>query len=54
MDWMFYLVAFLVSFALITAILTIRYLVGRRLEKYEKKRQLEEDARDTAQSNSGL
>lgn len=54
MDWMFYLTVFLVMFALIATLLTIRYLMGKRLDKIEKKRQMEEDARQIAESNSGL
>jgi len=54
MDWMFYLIVFLTLFALITTMLTIRYFMGKRLEKLERKRQMEEDAKQTAESNSGL
>jgi len=54
MDWMFYLIVFLALFALITMLLTIRYFMGKRLEKIERKRQMEEDANQTAESNSGL
>lgn len=54
MDWMFYLMVFLVMFALIATLLTIRYFMGKRLESLERKRQMEEDARQTAESNSGL
>jgi len=54
MDWMFYLMVFLVMFALIATLLTIRYFMGKRLEKLERKRQMDEDARQTAESNSGL
>jgi hypothetical protein len=34
--------------------LTVRFLVGKRLEKIERERQLEEETRQTAESNSGL
>jgi hypothetical protein len=54
MDWIFYLTAFLVLFGLMAALLSIRYFIHRRLEKYEKKRHMEEQARETAKSNSGL
>ena len=54
MDWMFYLIVFLSLFALISALLVLRYLRGKRLEKLERERQMEEDARQTAESNSGL
>ena len=52
---MFYLIVFLVLFGLIATILTVvRFLLGKRLEKTEKKRQMEEEARQIAESNSGL
>ena len=54
MDWMFYLIVFAVLFSILAVLLSIRILLGRRLEKIEKKRQLEENARQTAESNSGL
>jgi len=54
MDWMFYLIVFLMLFSLITTLLTIRFLLGKRFEKMEKKRLMEEESRQTAESNSGL
>lgn len=54
MDWMFYLIVFLVLFALIAILLTIRFFLDKRLEKIEKKRQMEEEARQVAETNSGL
>jgi type II secretory pathway pseudopilin PulG len=54
MDWMFYLLVVLVLFSLFATMLTIRYLLTRRLEKQERKRRAEEVARQTAESNSGL
>lgn len=54
MDWMFYLIVFLVLFALIATLLTVRFFLGKRLEKTESKRQMEEEARQTAKFNSGL
>ena len=54
MDWMFYLIVFLALFSLIATLLSIRFLLGKRLEKMEEKRQMEEEARQTAESNSGL
>jgi Tfp pilus assembly protein PilO len=54
MDWEFYLVVFLVLFAFIATLMTIRFFMDKRLEKIEKKRDMEEDARQTAESNSGL
>jgi hypothetical protein len=41
-------------FGLFVTLLTVRFLVGKRLENIERKRQLEEEARQTAESNSGL
>ena len=55
MVWMSYLIVFLVLFGLIATILTVvRFLLGKRLEKTEKKRQMEEETRQIAESNSGL
>ncbi len=54
MDWMFYLIVFLALFAFVAVLLTIRFLMSKRLEKIERKRQMEEDARQAAESNSGL
>jgi Tfp pilus assembly protein PilO len=54
MDWMFYLIIFAILFGFITVILSVRFLINRRLQKIEKKRQMEAQARRTAESNSGL
>ena len=54
MDWNFYLIVFAALFGIYVTLLTVRFLVGKRLEQHEKKRQLEEEARQTAESNSGL
>jgi len=54
MDWMFYLLVVLVLFSLFATMLTIRYLLNRRLEKQERKRRAEEGVRQTAESHSGL
>jgi len=54
MDWMFYLTIFAVLFAFIAVMLSVRYLLNRRLEKIEKERQREAQAQRTAESNSGL
>lgn len=54
MDWMFYLVIFAVVFGFLAVMQTIRYVLSRRLEKEEKKRRMEEDARQISESNSGL
>ena len=54
MDWMFYLVIFAIVFGFLAVMQTIRYVLSRRLEKAEKKRRMEEDARQISESNSGL
>lgn len=54
MDWMFYLMVLGVMFFAISAMLAIPYLFGLRLEKLEKLKKMEEEARQTAESNSGL
>ena len=54
MDWMFYLYVAVVLFSVLAVILTIRYFLDRRLEMLEEKRRMEEDARQIADSNSGL
>jgi Tfp pilus assembly protein PilO len=54
MDWAFYLTIFVALFGLFVTLLTVRFLVGKRLENIERKRQLEEEARQTAESNPGL
>jgi hypothetical protein len=41
-------------FGSLATLLTVRFLVGKRLEKIERDRQLEEETRQTAESNSGL
>ena len=54
MDWMFYLTLLVVLFSIITVIGTFRYLMNKRIEKIEERRRLEDEARQTAESNSGL
>ena len=54
MDWIFYLTVLGVLFFAISALLAIRYLFNLRLERLEKKQQKEVEARQTAESNSGL
>jgi Tfp pilus assembly protein PilO len=54
MDWMFYMIVFLALFAFVAVLLTVRYFMSKRLEKIERKLQMEEEARQTAKSNSGL
>ena len=54
MDWVFYGIVLGVLFFGISAMLAVRYLLSVRLEKLEKKQRMEEEARQTAESNSGL
>lgn len=54
MDWAFYLVLGIVLFAIVAAALVVRYLLMLRLEEIERKAELEQEARDTAEANSGL
>jgi hypothetical protein len=54
MDWMFYLMVLGVLFFAISAMLAVRYLFGIRLERLEKQQEMEQEARQTAESNSGL
>lgn len=54
MDWMFYLTLLVVLFSIIAVIGSVRYLMNKRLEKLERKQQMEEEARQIAESNSGL
>ncbi len=54
MDWNFYLIVFLVLFIFVATLVTVRHFIDKRLERIEKKRQMEEEARQTAESNSGL
>jgi len=54
MDWVFYGIVLGVLFFAISAMLITRYLLGIRLEKLEKKQQMEEEARQISESNSGL
>ena len=54
MDWMFYLVIFAALFGFVAVFLTIRHLLERRLERHEKQRRMDAEARQIAESNSGL
>ena len=54
MDWMFYLILLFVLFGIITVIGTVRYVVDKRIERREKKLQMEKEAQQIAESNSGL
>ena len=50
----FQLTIFVALFGSLATLLTVRFLVGKRFEKIERERQLEEETRQTAESNSGL
>jgi uncharacterized membrane protein YcjF (UPF0283 family) len=54
MDWMFYLVVLVVLFSIIAVLGIFRYLMHVRLKRIEKKLKMEEEARQIAESNSGL
>ena len=54
MDWMFYLTLLIVLFSIIAVIGIFHYLMNKRLEQLEKKKQMEAEARHIAESNSGL
>jgi hypothetical protein len=54
MDWVFYGIVLGVLFFGISAMLAVRYLLSVRLEKLEKKQRMEEEAKQLAESNSGL
>lgn len=54
MDWVFYLIVGMVLFAIIVAVLVARYFLALRLEEVQRSEEIEEDARDTAEANSGL
>jgi uncharacterized membrane protein len=54
MDWTFYLASLGILFGTIAVLLTVRFFVNRRLDKREKKLRMEKEARQTAETNSGL
>jgi len=54
MDSFFYIVTFSVFFGLIAIMLVVRRTLNRRLEAIEKKIRAEEEARQIAETNSGL
>ena len=54
MDWAFYGILFVVLFGIVALILSIRFILGRRLDYYEKKRRLEEETKQISETNSGL
>ena len=54
MDWSFYGILFLVLFGFVTAILILRYLMNKRIERYERKRRNEKETQQISETNSGL
>jgi flagellar biosynthesis/type III secretory pathway M-ring protein FliF/YscJ len=54
MDWMFYIYVFLVLFGIVAVLLSVRILMNRRIEKFEEKRRMEQEARQISETNSGL
>ena len=54
MDWMFYLVVLVGLFSVIAAIGVVRDLMHVRLKRVEEKIRREKEARQIAESNSGL
>lgn len=54
MDWMFYLTLLVVLFSIIAVLGTFRYFMNKRIERIEQRHRAEEEARQTAESNSGL
>jgi uncharacterized membrane protein YcjF (UPF0283 family) len=54
MDWMFYLIVSVALFVVFAAILAIRYYLNERLAKLERIEEAEEEARNIAESHSGL
>jgi len=54
MDWMFYIYVFLILFGIVATLLSVRFLMNKRIEKFEKKRRMEEEAKQIAETNSGL
>lgn len=54
MDWIFYFVVGTVLFVIIVGALVARYFLMLRLEEAQRKAELEEEARETAEANSGL
>lgn len=54
MDSFFYIVTFSVFFGLVAVMLVVRRTLNKRLERIEKKLRMEEEARQIAETNSGL
>ena len=54
MDWTFYAVVFAVLFGIVAIMLSARFILNRRMDQVEEERRKEEEARQTAETNSGL
>lgn len=54
MDWEFYGILFLILFGIVALLLSIRLVLSRRIDRYEAKRRVEEEARRVSETNSGL
>lgn len=54
MDWVFFLVVGSVLFVIVVAALIARYFLMLRLEEIQRQEDLEQEARETAEANSGL
>lgn len=54
MDWEFYGILFLTLFGIVALLLSIRFILGRRIDRYEEQRRVEEEARQISETNSGL
>ena len=54
MDWIYLLILGAVLFVLIAGVLVLRYVWMVRLEEEERLAEIEQEARETAESNSGL
>jgi hypothetical protein len=54
MDWVFLLILGAVLFVVIAGVLVLRYVWMIRLEAAERREEMEQEARETAESNSGL
>ena len=51
---MFYVYVFFVLFAIVATLLSVRVVLNARIERFEKKRRMDEETRHTAETNSGL
>jgi len=54
MDWTFYAVVFAVLFAIVAILLSLRFILNRRIDRAEERRRKKEEARQIAETNSGL